>query len=122
MFEEVTKEDFIMVLHEMSGNRDTDMGILELKQKLLSCKMYLEDICDLLDTTREDRMEEKCSEREQKNAAWREKIFGISQNIEARRKTENETRIREAKRKEETETRLKAEEQAILRSKVEARL
>ncbi|GFT65213.1 transposable element Tcb1 transposase [Trichonephila clavipes] len=51
-----------MVLREVGGNRDTDLGFLEFKQKLLSCKAYLEDekfIYDFLDTTIEDRMKEE---------------------------------------------------------------
>ncbi|GFS54745.1 hypothetical protein TNIN_484271 [Trichonephila inaurata madagascariensis] len=54
MFENATKEDLVTVLHEIGEAVDSDLGILELKQKLLSCKAYLEDeefVCDFLETT-----------------------------------------------------------------------
>ncbi|GFX38593.1 hypothetical protein TNCV_3475851 [Trichonephila clavipes] len=87
MFENSTKEDLITVLHEMGETVYSDRRILELKQKMLSCKAYLEDeefVCDFLDTTIEDRMQDG---------------------------KQNESRIREAMHKEETEARLKAEEE-----------
>ncbi|GFX19615.1 hypothetical protein TNCV_2075231 [Trichonephila clavipes] len=68
MFENSTKEDLRMVLHEMGETVDFDLGILELRQKLLLYKAYLEDeesVCDFLDTTIEDRMEKECRKREE---------------------------------------------------------
>ncbi|GFU92989.1 hypothetical protein TNCV_2081351 [Trichonephila clavipes] len=46
----------------MGETVDSELGILELKQKLLSRKAYLEDeefVCDFLDTAIEDRMVEE---------------------------------------------------------------
>ncbi|GFT34677.1 hypothetical protein TNCV_1536131 [Trichonephila clavipes] len=72
MCENVTK-DLVTVLREMGETVDSDLGILELKQKL-SCKEYVEDkefVCDFLDTMIEERMEEeerrKRDEKQNKN-------------------------------------------------------
>ncbi|GFY79734.1 hypothetical protein TNIN_393441 [Trichonephila inaurata madagascariensis] len=146
MIEKATKEDLVTVLHEIGETVDSDLGILELKQKLLLCKTYLADeefVCSFLDTTIEDRMEkEECRKkidqyrkkeeeyrkgieehrkRAEERRLEREQELEFSR-IEARRKTENETRIREARHKEETEARLKAEVEARLKAEVEARL
>ncbi|GFY49641.1 hypothetical protein TNIN_386441 [Trichonephila inaurata madagascariensis] len=62
MFENVTKEDLLMVLLEMEETVDSDLGLLELRLKLLLCKAYLEDeefICYFLATMIADRMEKE---------------------------------------------------------------
>ncbi|GFS65896.1 hypothetical protein TNIN_146351 [Trichonephila inaurata madagascariensis] len=118
MFENAIKEDLITALREMGKTVDSDLGILELKQKLLPCKAYLEDeefVCDFLDTTMEEEKQECRLERKQELELAR---------IEARRKTEDEARF---KAKEETrlkvveETRLKAGEQSRLKAEEEAK-
>ncbi|GFR03194.1 hypothetical protein TNCT_340831 [Trichonephila clavata] len=95
---------------------DTDLGIMELKQKLMLCKAYLEDeefVRDVLATTIEDRMDRKKEEEFKKKAEERrlERIQELElARIEvARWKAEKEARIREARHKEEEEARLKAE-------------
>ncbi|GFW38775.1 hypothetical protein TNCV_3881421 [Trichonephila clavipes] len=70
MFENATKEDSVTVLHKMGETVDSDLGILELKQKLLQCKAYLEDeefVCDVLATMIEDRMEKEKRRKRKKH-------------------------------------------------------
>ncbi|GFR20363.1 hypothetical protein TNCT_423691 [Trichonephila clavata] len=60
MFQNATKEDLVTVLIEMGGTVDADLGIMELKQKLMLSKAYLEDeefVRYVLATMIEDRME-----------------------------------------------------------------
>ncbi|GFR11506.1 hypothetical protein TNCT_119061 [Trichonephila clavata] len=72
MFEDATKEDLVMVLREMRETVAADLGIMELKQKLMLSKAYLEEeefVRDVLATTIEDRMkkeEDKKKEEEYK--------------------------------------------------------
>ncbi|GFS73996.1 hypothetical protein TNCV_108691 [Trichonephila clavipes] len=95
-----------MVLHEMGETVDSDLVVLELKQKLLLCKMYLEDeefVCDVLATMIEDRMEKEEHRKKAEECRLEQKQELELVRIEARWKTENETRIREARHKEEME-------------------
>ncbi|GFW08956.1 hypothetical protein TNCV_3475061 [Trichonephila clavipes] len=112
MFENATKEDFVMVLHEMGETVDSDQGILELRQKLLLCKAYLDEefICDFLNTVIEDRMEKEEYRKREEHCLQQKQELGLVRR-EARRKTENKTRIREARHKG-MEARLRAEEEA----------
>ncbi|GFQ99272.1 hypothetical protein TNCT_488581 [Trichonephila clavata] len=62
MFENATKEDLVTVLVEMGETVDGNLGIMELKQKLMLSKAYLEGeefVRDVLATTIEDRMEKE---------------------------------------------------------------
>ncbi|GFY68756.1 hypothetical protein TNIN_298251 [Trichonephila inaurata madagascariensis] len=111
----------------MGESVDSDLGILELKQKLFLCKAYLEVkefVCNFLDTTIEDRMkkehrrkmEKYSKEIEEFRKRAEERRLERKQKLElarkeARRKTENETRIREARHREDMEARLMAEEE-----------
>ncbi|GFQ86295.1 hypothetical protein TNCT_401031 [Trichonephila clavata] len=70
MFENATKADLVTVLAEMGETVDADLGIMELKQKLMLSKAYLEDeefFRDVLANTIEDKMEKKRIERSKKN-------------------------------------------------------
>ncbi|GFR26212.1 hypothetical protein TNCT_41141 [Trichonephila clavata] len=68
MLENATKEDLVTVLVEMRETVDADLGIMELKQKLMLSKAYLEDeefVRDVLATTIEDRMEKEDRKKEE---------------------------------------------------------
>ncbi|GFY64578.1 hypothetical protein TNIN_98521 [Trichonephila inaurata madagascariensis] len=123
MFENATKEDLVTVLNEMGETVDSDLGVMELKQKLLLCKAYLEDeefVCDVLATMIEDRMEKGYRKRAEERRLERKGELELAR-IEARRKTENETTIRETRHKEEKETRLRVEEEARPKDEEETR-
>ncbi|GFW08722.1 hypothetical protein TNCV_20191 [Trichonephila clavipes] len=118
MFGNATKEDLVLVLCEMGETVDSDLGIMELKQKLMLSKAYLEDkefICDVLAAMIKDRMEkEEYRKREEKveecHLKERKQELELVR-IEARRKKEKETRITEAMQKKEKEARFRAEEE-----------
>ncbi|GFY52724.1 hypothetical protein TNIN_147511 [Trichonephila inaurata madagascariensis] len=103
-----------MVLHKMGETIDSDLGILELKQKLLSCKVYLEDeefVCDFLDTMIEDRMEKEYRKKEEYRKE-KEDYRKRAEECRLERKQELESARIEARYKGEMETRLKAGEEA----------
>ncbi|GFS46947.1 hypothetical protein TNIN_63471 [Trichonephila inaurata madagascariensis] len=71
-----------------------DLGIQELKQKLLSCKAYLEDEefdCNFLDTMIEDRREKE--ERREKTEEYRKKEEEYRKEIEKYGKEAEECRL-----------------------------
>ncbi|GFR27139.1 hypothetical protein TNCT_297681 [Trichonephila clavata] len=85
MFENATKEDLVTILREMEETVETDLGIIELKQKLMLSRAYLEDEEFELELARIEL------------ARW---------------KAEKEARIRKARHKEVKEARLRVEEEA----------
>ncbi|GFQ66756.1 hypothetical protein TNCT_220551 [Trichonephila clavata] len=117
----------------MGETVDADLGIMELKQKLMLCKAYLEDeefVRDVLATTIEDRMEkeedrrkeeeykkkkEEYKKKEEFKKKAEERHLERIQELElarieaARWKAEKEARIRVARHKEVKEARLRAE-------------
>ncbi|GFR08788.1 hypothetical protein TNCT_272611 [Trichonephila clavata] len=104
MFENATKEDLVTVLAEMGETVDADLGIMELKQKLMLNKAYLEDeefVRHVLATTIEDRMEKE--EDRRKEEKYKE---------ERRR---NEEEYKEERKKKEEEFKKKAEERRLER-------
>ncbi|GFY62254.1 hypothetical protein TNIN_78421 [Trichonephila inaurata madagascariensis] len=138
MSENTTKEDVITVLDGMGETVDSERGILELKQKLMLCKAYLEYeefVRDVLGITIEDRME-KGRKENSRTRLERQQELKLARIEEARRKAEKEARLRseeKARHIVEKEGRLKAakeakilearrrtEEKARLRAKDEA--
>ncbi|GFQ81773.1 hypothetical protein TNCT_632491 [Trichonephila clavata] len=94
----------------MGETVDADLGIMELKQKLMLSKAYLEDeefVRDVLATTIEDKMEkeeDRKKEEEFKKKAEERHLERIQELELARReaarwKAEKEARIREARHK-----------------------
>ncbi|GFY53130.1 hypothetical protein TNIN_187271, partial [Trichonephila inaurata madagascariensis] len=117
MFENATKEDLVKVLCEMGETVGSDLQILELKQKLLSCNAYLEDeefVCDFLDTTIEDRMKE---EQGKKIKEYRKKEEYRKEIEEHRLEREHELKLA---RKEAEERRLERKQELEF-ARIEAR-
>ncbi|GFR10545.1 hypothetical protein TNCT_88461 [Trichonephila clavata] len=99
MFENATKEDLVTVLVEMGEIVDADLGIMELKQKLMLIKAYLEDekfVRGILATTIEDRMEKEVYRKKEE-------------------KKKEEHRKKEEYKKKEEEFKKKAEERHLER-------
>ncbi|GFR24028.1 hypothetical protein TNCT_515251 [Trichonephila clavata] len=112
----------------MGETIDADLGVMELKQKLMLSKAYLEDgefVRDVLAIMIEDRMEKKEDRKKEKKAE--EHCLEQKQELElarieaARWKAEKEARIREAGHKEVKEARLRAKKEARLKAEEEAR-
>ncbi|GFY70109.1 hypothetical protein TNIN_455501 [Trichonephila inaurata madagascariensis] len=84
----------------MGETDDSDLVILEVKQKLFSCKAYLEDeefVCDFLDTTIEDRMVKEEYRKEEED--YRKEEEDYRKEIEGHRRKAGECRLeREHKR------------------------
>ncbi|GFQ77561.1 hypothetical protein TNCT_384871 [Trichonephila clavata] len=117
MFENATK-GLVMVLAEMGETVDADLGIMELKQKLMLSTAYLEDeefVRDVSATTIEDRMKKEDSRKEEFKKKAEERRLERIQELElarievARWKAEKEARIREARHAQLKEARLRAE-------------